>query len=90
MEWLAEFVGYYGPLIQEGQPECKAWGFWMTEVEPRIREKGLYDEYMISLWENLCGPYEAVKSMSQGSAASYLMQSTLAQRAEALRRVLCE
>ena len=53
------------------------WITWMTYVEPRIREKGLWDTY-ISM---LCGRLNSI-------FPEVVMEATLPQRAEALMRVL--
>lgn len=76
MEWLADFLGYHGPIIEEKQSDRDAWGYWMAEVEPRIHDRGLWIDYIDNLeWE-------------LGGMTSEVMQATLPQRAEALRRVL--
>lgn len=81
MEWLAEWMGW------NRAPNTKYefhWDMWMAEVEPRIRERGLWPIYINTLLEDMDVIY------SYSSRECKAMTATLAQRAESLKRVLEE
>jgi hypothetical protein len=64
-----------------------SWDLWML-VEQRIREQGLWKDYIFYLWVELHGLDNF--DMKPGHACRSIMSATLEQRASALERVLEE
>lgn len=67
---------------------ANSWAFWMEEVEPRIREKGLTERYVSALYAIVEADLYEADPFERMELDTAVLFATLPQRAEALRRVL--